>query len=134
AAFVIFSFLSSALRERPSMNLTRRRPRLWWAAGLLTALPLLLLSSCKDETSVPGTDPEVKGDPWFEDKTADSLIEHTYRNGQDVAAKTLDGQPMLDKDTKQPVLDKEGHPIGHLAILESLGGGAGVLDFDRDGL
>ncbi|MCA9072538.1 MAG: VCBS repeat-containing protein, partial [Planctomycetaceae bacterium] len=45
-------------------------------------------------------------DDWFEDKSAESQISFTYRNGQE-ARQTL--------------------------ILESLGGGVAMLDFDQDG-
>src|SRR5262249_6129266 len=47
-------------------------------------------------------------DPLFEDVTAASGIAFTYRNGEDTA--------------------------DHLSILESLGGGVGLIDFDGDGL
>ncbi len=108
------------------MTLTRLRPRLWWAAALpLVVGPLLALSSCKDKV-VPVPPAESKGDDWIKDMTAESGIVHTYVNGQDVPALTIDGKPIAAKD-------KDGNPIGHLAILESLGGGAGLIDFDRDG-
>src|SRR5262249_1800763 len=56
-----------------------------------------------------------------------------------------DGKPVYEKDKSgklvldsagQPklLLDKDGKRIGHLAILESLGGGAGLIDYDGDGL
>src|SRR5207302_8609878 len=51
---------------------------------------------------------EPAGPPLFEDVTQASGIDFTYRNGEDTA--------------------------NHLAILESLGGGAGLIDFDGDGL
>jgi hypothetical protein len=60
------------------------------------------------------TDPapgEAAGPPLFEDVTAATGIRHTYQNGEDPGE----------------------HPK-HLAILESLGGGAGLIDFDGDGL
>jgi hypothetical protein len=53
------------------------------------------------------TEPEYKGPPLFEDVTGASGIKFTYRNGEEK---------------------------NHLAILESLGGGVGLIDFDRDGL
>jgi hypothetical protein len=126
------------------MNPFRRRRRLWWAAALpLVGVPLLIVMSCK-ETTVPLPPPDPKGAPWFEDKTAESGIAHTYYNGQDVTALTIDGKPVFEKDKDgKLVLDKDGQPkpvlggdgktVGHLAILESLGGGAGLIDFDRDG-
>ena len=60
-----------------------------------------------DPAPVEGAD----GPPLFEDITATTGIRHTYQNGEDPAE----------------------HPK-HLSILESLGGGAGLIDFDGDGL
>ena len=86
--------------------------------GLLGALSLsavallvgLLAVSCNDYSPKPirvvGIEEPVES-PYFEDVTASCGINHNYRNGEE---------------------------SGHLAILESLGGGAGVLDFDGDGL
>jgi enediyne biosynthesis protein E4 len=48
------------------------------------------------------------GPPLFEDITAASGVSFTYRNGEDTA--------------------------NHLSILESLGGGAALIDFNGDGL
>lgn len=50
---------------------------------------------------------EAAGPALFEDVTRDSGVEFTYRNGEEVP---------------------------HLAILESLGGGLAVIDYDGDGL
>jgi enediyne biosynthesis protein E4 len=44
--------------------------------------------------------------PWFADRTADSGIDFTYRNGEEA---------------------------DHYSILESLGGGIGLIDYNRDG-
>lgn len=74
------------------------------------------LSSCGSnhgaaETPVPVAaskeviDPDKPG--YFVDVTPQSGIQFTYRNGEEA---------------------------GHYAILESLGGGVGLIDFDRDGL
>src|SRR5690348_16314044 len=51
---------------------------------------------------------ELAGPDLFEDITATSGVKFTYRNGEDTA--------------------------NHLAILESLGGGVGLIDYDGDGL
>jgi hypothetical protein len=51
--------------------------------------------------------PEADGPPWFRDVTGSSGVQFTYRNGQEA---------------------------GHLSILESVGGGVALLDFDGDGL
>src|SRR4051794_10462237 len=51
---------------------------------------------------------EVAGPALFEDVTEASGLRFTYRNGEDTA--------------------------DHLSILESLGGGAGLIDYDGDGL
>jgi hypothetical protein len=59
-------------------------------------------------TEVPGKgDEEVSGPPVFEDVTARTGIKHPYRNGQEA---------------------------GFFAIVESLGGGVALFDYDGDGL
>ncbi len=83
-----------------------------FAVALPTILPLLGCTSTT--TSKPDRPPgtvepeEPAGPPLFEDITATSGIDFAYRNGEDTA--------------------------NHLSILESLGGGAGLIDFDGDGL
>jgi hypothetical protein len=52
-------------------------------------------------------DDPYDGPAWFEDITAASGVQFTYRNGEEA---------------------------DHMAIIESLGGGVGLLDYDRDGL
>ncbi len=81
-------------------------------AGLL--LGLMLAPGCtRKQTPVPVSKPpapadeELAGPPLFQDVTAASGIRFTYRNGEEA---------------------------NHLAILESLGGGVGLIDFDGDGL
>jgi hypothetical protein len=120
------------------MNSQRRGSKLLWGTlPLLAVAPLIfLLHSCKQSTTDPagsGPAPEPKGEAWFMDVTEPSGIRHVYVNGQDLAALTIKGEPLLD-EKGQPIVDVEGHPIGHLAILESLGGGAGLIDYDGDGL
>lgn len=65
----------------------------------------------KDPAPEPPTpeaaDPDLSGPDFFDDVTASAGIDFTYRNGEEAP---------------------------HLAILESLGGGLAVIDFDRDGL
>jgi hypothetical protein len=51
---------------------------------------------------------EAPGPAWFEDITATSGVKWMYRNGEDTA--------------------------NHLSILESLGGGIALIDYDGDGL
>jgi hypothetical protein len=92
--------------------------RLWLPAvvvlgGLATASTLFLHTGCG--TSPPTIplvdsrppDEEQTGPTLFEDMTKTSGVDFTYDNGQE---------------------------IGHLAILESLGGGGALIDFDGDGL
>ena len=56
-------------------------------------------------------------------------------DGQPPFQKDHKGKPVLDEmGMPRRVLDKDGNPVGHLAILESLGGGIGLIDFDGDGL
>src|SRR6476659_9846981 len=52
-------------------------------------------------------DPDLVGPDLFQDVTAASGIDFAYRNGEEA---------------------------GHLAILESLGGGVALIDYDGDGL
>ncbi len=83
----------------------------------LLALALLALPAgggCGDRQSAtttpttPAVAAAVESPPWFQDVTAASGVESTYHNGEEV----------------QPP---------HLSILESLGGGVAVLDYDGDG-
>jgi hypothetical protein len=74
----------------------------------------LAVAAC-NQNGGPAVAPQQKkepekpvGPPLFEDITATSGLEHTYRNGEDTA--------------------------DHLSILESLGGGVGLIDYDGDGL
>src|SRR5262245_50367329 len=59
------------------------------------------------EPARPATRAVPDGPPLMKDVTADAGVVFTYRNGEEA---------------------------GHLAILESLGGGAALIDYDRDGL
>jgi enediyne biosynthesis protein E4 len=85
-----------------------RRPN-WLLVGLL-----LVALGCgqRKEPRGPVTPeretPEEAGPALFEDVTERSGLRFTYRNGEDTA--------------------------DHLAILESLGGGVGLIDYDGDGL
>jgi len=87
--------------------------RRWQFAVLLLGLFLAAWGCSRRGDKPPPTDrkdaeEEMKGPPLFEDITAASGIRFTYRNGEDTA--------------------------DHMSILESLGGGAGLIDFDGDGL
>src|SRR5689334_8039651 len=85
-----------------------------WLAEALVGCLLLSLAACW--TGKPDTEREVDtrekeedlGPPWFEDITRASGIDFAYKNGEDTA--------------------------NHLSILESLGGGVGLIDYDGDGL
>jgi hypothetical protein len=79
--------------------------------AVLVAGVLLAVSACRWSTNpVPQAaeqDPAPEEPPLFRDVTAETGIDFTYRNGEEA---------------------------DHHAILESLGGGVAVLDFDGDGL
>jgi len=83
------------------------------AAVALNLLAVAILCSCKkpDITAIEqpanSTIDQYSGPPMFEDVTASSGVNLTYRNGEEA---------------------------GHYAIIESLGGGIALLDYDRDGL
>src|ERR1700758_3706522 len=84
----------------------------WLSLAMLGGV-LLFVAACRPK---PGRMPAEAsrlsegpaGPPLFEDITAASGIAFTYRNGEETA--------------------------NHLAILESLGGGVALLDYDGDGL
>src|SRR4051794_18010917 len=84
-----------------------------WVAFVLLAGAALAGWACGPGASAPvvkeGARPaeEAEGPPLFADVTARSGVQMTYRNGEEA---------------------------GHLAIIESLGGGAGAIDYDGDGL
>jgi enediyne biosynthesis protein E4 len=82
------------------------------SGGLLLGILLMLGCSQKGtQVTLPpkGNDPEeLAGPDLYRDITAQSGIHFRYRNGEDTA--------------------------DHLSILESLGGGVGLIDFDGDGL
>ena len=76
---------------------------------VLLAAGLFGLVGCDSTTNSPPAPepaPAAANPPWFEDVTAASGVQFTYRNGEEA---------------------------DHLAIIESLGGGVGVIDYDRDG-
>lgn len=94
--------------------MNRNRAVLLAATGL--ACGLLTTLGCEARNAKPGPaqvqagpDPELVGPDLFEDVTAAAGVDFAYRNGEEV---------------KPP----------HLAILESLGGGLAVVDYDGDGL
>jgi hypothetical protein len=83
----------------------------WLSLVVLGGL-LLFVAACRSKPGPPAASnrapDEPPGPPLFEDITAASGIDFTYRNGEETA--------------------------NHLAILESLGGGVALLDYDGDGL
>jgi hypothetical protein len=68
-------------------------------------LSALVVAACRPSPTVVSRT-EGGEPPLFEDVTAGSGVDFTYRNGEEA---------------------------GHLAILETLGGGVGLIDFDGDG-
>src|SRR5438876_949156 len=80
---------------------------------LLTLCGLIVLACSRSGPptasvdSVSGTEAEVDRSIQFEDVTAAAGVNFTYRNGEEA---------------------------GHLTLLESLGGGVALIDYDRDGL
>jgi hypothetical protein len=92
-------------------NPTRRRLRWLVLAVVPGVLACSYLVSCQkpQESTSPQEQPP---DPWtgpplFQDMTAQSGVEHTFRNNEEA---------------------------GHYVILEALGGGVALLDYDGDGL
>jgi hypothetical protein len=95
------------------MGRMERRAGCWIAAALCCLLALAC--SKNGDLSAPGpvavqpsaavADPQLP--PYFEDVTATSGVQFSYRNGEEA---------------------------GHLALPEGLGGGVGLIDYDGDGL
>jgi enediyne biosynthesis protein E4 len=84
------------------------RPTQRMALALLLGCATVLIASCGGwPRGAAPTTPVAVESPYFRDVTADSGIDQTYHNGEEA---------------------------GHLAILESLGGGVALIDFDGDGL
>src|SRR5437868_14992922 len=84
-------------------------------AWLLLGVALLAAGACSTQpngdappAAATATDPDLQGPDLFEEVTAASGIHITYRNGEETSP--------------------------HLAILESLGGGIALIDYDGDGL
>jgi enediyne biosynthesis protein E4 len=89
--------------------------RVRWTASLglavasAVAATIVACSPSPPAPAVPAVvpaDPEPAGPPLFEDVTARTGIDFTYRNGEEA---------------------------GNFAIIESVGGGLALFDFDRDG-
>jgi hypothetical protein len=94
------------------MNATRRGLPPWRPLAAAVALALLIVGACQWAKAPVTTDPAPEaagaaGPPFFADVTANTGIDFTYRNGEEA---------------------------GHYAILESLGGGVALIDYDGDGL
>lgn len=96
------------------IGFTLRQPR--WLVGVVgvgvIGAILSVVLSCDRSASTPDVQPqptaveEYKGPPLFEDVTGNSGVVFTYRNGEEA---------------------------GHFAIIESLGGGIALFDYDNDG-
>jgi enediyne biosynthesis protein E4 len=81
-----------------------------WRALVPFAFALLPMAACqRNGATTDPKKPDIKVElpPYFQDVTAQTGIDFRYRNGEEA---------------------------GHYAILESLGGGVALFDFDGDGL
>jgi hypothetical protein len=101
------------------MSVSRPVWRVGWPLAIILAGGLVVYVGCNGSSSnVTGPEPkpsegEFTGPTLFADRTKESGIDFTYHNGDQ---------------------DKDGKEVGHFAILESLGGGGALIDFDGDGL
>ena len=86
------------------MNPSRERFSRWTPVVLAASL-LLLLAGCRG--SADPADETASGPPLFQDVTSASGVQFSYRNGEEA---------------------------DHCSMLESLGGGVALLDYDGDGL
>jgi hypothetical protein len=88
------------------MNPKIRRRRPFALMSVLVGCILLAAGACGEKEPPPAEEKPL-GPPLFEDVTARTGVRFTYHNGQEA---------------------------GHYAILESLGGGVALFDYDGDGL
>jgi hypothetical protein len=79
----------------------------WLAGALLAVCGLFLGCGTRPVLDPAPAEPAAPEKGYFEDKTPGSGVRFTYRNGEEA---------------------------GHTAILESLGGGVALIDYDRNGL
>ena len=86
-------------------RLLRRRAVLILLIAALVLLAGAVMLGYREKPAPPRSE-EEEGAPWYEDMTAQTGIDFTYHNGEEA---------------------------GHYAILESLGGGVGLIDYDGDG-
>ena len=97
-------------RNKP-MNSHSRKRRAWFLATLFfigSLLAIIIAALQKAQEKPNGNVLSVKIPALFEDVTAESGVGFTYRNGEE-------------------------YP-DHYAILETVGGGVGLIDYDGDGL
>src|SRR5215207_3610999 len=104
-----FSFILHPSSFILSISLPRCSMQTRWLLMML----LLTVAACGKQGSTPVVapgepEPAPVGPALFEDITTSSGVHFTYRNGEDTAE--------------------------HRSILESLGGGVALIDFDGDGL
>jgi hypothetical protein len=88
--------------------MTRHLPWLLLGAALLTAGACATRPADDGSAVADNADPDLQGPDLFEDVTAPSGLHFTYENGEKTSP--------------------------HLSILESLGGGVALIDYDDDGL
>src|SRR5262245_25290464 len=93
------------------MDAKRKWTRAYALGAVLLAGLLLFVGACSSDNGAdngpPPEPPEPPGPTVYEDVTKATGIDFTYKNGQEA---------------------------GHFAILESLGGGVALIDYDGDGL
>src|SRR4051812_24749278 len=99
-------------QPRPGAPPRRSHPRrAWLVATLIVAVlggaALAWLAAPRSDEAPPAHVDPPPGPPWFRAATAEGGLDSTYHNGEEA---------------------------GHLTILETLGGGVALLDYDGDGL
>ena len=102
----------------------RRSPYYWWVI-VLSALVTVVVSGCKPRDSEPGESVASLGSN-----------QKSFQGGVVQEEQSGASPFQLTDVTNQWGVDfsyRNGEDQGHYAILESLGGGIAVLDFDRDG-
>ncbi len=120
------------------MNPKQKPWKRWWLLAAFLWVSVCTLPACRPYNGHPVAASSQKEDP--EDAGIPALFRDLPRETKKTLIRNLTGEVLLDlyRDvTPRSGLDftyRNGQEADHFAILESLGGGVALLDYDGDGL
>jgi hypothetical protein len=114
------------------------RPKSYrFTIGLLTTLSAVAaLAGCRPAVSTPATAAALSA----EDEKTPAVLREMPAESRKVLVRTAAGEALADlfrdmtTESGVNLTYHNGQEAGHYAILESLGGGVGLIDYDGDGL